>query len=228
MIKVVEDITKIRRDNLRLITLRYKSGLDHKGAMMKASANLADAEFEMDQTRCALETAQWQLTKAMGRRAFFTLDAFPETRVDSTVEHIYYESKTVNNVTIYEVDLNPGAAPPDFIRSGMNASVNFITDSKDDVLYLPSEAVMMSKGERYVLVKNGRKPVERPIETGISGEGKIELVSGINDDDTILVKSKKFVLPQGDKGSNPFMPFGKKKELPDLSGGVGVAAFRLR
>lgn len=70
MIKVVEDIAKIRRDNLRLITLRYKSGLEHKGAMMKAQANMADAEYEMEQTRRQLETAQWQLTKAMGRREF--------------------------------------------------------------------------------------------------------------------------------------------------------------
>lgn len=148
----------------------------------------------------------------LGQSAFFTLDAFPETRVDAMVEHIYYESKTVNNVTIYEVDLNPEAAVPDFIRSGMNASVNFITESKENALYVLPEAVMMSKEGKYVLVKNGRRPVERPIEAGVSGEEKIEVVSGINEDDIILVKSKKFALPQGSQGSNPFMPFGKKKE----------------
>jgi len=70
MIKVVGDIIKIRKDNLRLITLRYKSGLEHKGAMMKAEANLANALYELDQTERQLDTAQWQLTKAMGRRDF--------------------------------------------------------------------------------------------------------------------------------------------------------------
>ena len=41
LIHVAEDIVKIRRGNLELITLRYESGLEHKGALLTAEANLA-------------------------------------------------------------------------------------------------------------------------------------------------------------------------------------------
>lgn len=143
---------------------------------------------------------------------FFTLDAYPETRIDANVEHIYHESKTVNNVTTYEVDLNPIVAAPDFMRSGMNASVSFIMEKKEDVLCLPPEAVTASNGGKFVLVKDGRNEVEREVGTGISGEGKIEIISGVNEDDTILVKSKKFALPQNNQEKNPFMPFGQQKK----------------
>jgi len=48
---------------------------------------------------------------SLNKKAIITIDAYPDTKINSTVEHIYYESKTVNNVTIYEVDLIPEEIP---------------------------------------------------------------------------------------------------------------------
>ena len=69
-IKVAEEIFKIRRDNLILISLRYKSGLEHKGALMTAEANLAQADFELAQAKRNIEFTQRQLTKELGRKEF--------------------------------------------------------------------------------------------------------------------------------------------------------------
>lgn len=66
LIDVAEDIVKIRRDSLVLITLRYQSGLEHKGALMTAEANLAEASFELAQARRDIELFQRQLSKEMG------------------------------------------------------------------------------------------------------------------------------------------------------------------
>jgi outer membrane protein TolC len=70
LVRVTEDIVKIRRDSLMLITLRYESGLEHKGALLTAQANLADAAFGLAQAKRDIEFAQRQLTKEMGRREF--------------------------------------------------------------------------------------------------------------------------------------------------------------
>lgn len=66
-LKITEDIYNIRRSNLELITLRYASGIEHKGALLNAEANLAQAEFDIAQAKRALEVAQRQLIKEMGR-----------------------------------------------------------------------------------------------------------------------------------------------------------------
>jgi len=142
--------------------------------------------------------------------AFITLDAYPETKIDAKVEHLYYESKTVNNVTIYEVDLIP-ESPPAFIRSGMNASVNFIVAFKDDALLLPMEAVSSVNGHKVVYVSDGSKRVEKVIETGITGEGKIEVLSGVTAPDEILIKAKKYEPQRSDAKNNPFMPMRRKQ-----------------
>ncbi|MFH1199335.1 MAG: TolC family protein [Candidatus Omnitrophota bacterium] len=73
MISVTEDIVKIRRDDFQLITLRYESGLEHKGALLTAEADLAQANLQVSEAKRNLELTQRQLTKALGRKIFSPL-----------------------------------------------------------------------------------------------------------------------------------------------------------
>ncbi|MEJ2744425.1 MAG: efflux RND transporter periplasmic adaptor subunit [bacterium] len=89
----------------------------------------------------------------VGQRAVVSLDAYPDVKAPSKVDHISYESKIVNNVTIYEVDVLPERVP-DVFRSGMSAVVEIIEASKEDVLCLPLEAVKKTgKGGEVLLVQ---------------------------------------------------------------------------
>jgi macrolide-specific efflux system membrane fusion protein len=148
------------------------------------------------------------------QKAVISLDAYPETKIDARVEHIYYESKTVNNVTIYEVDLIP-AEIPHFFRSGMNATVNFITENKDNCLLVPLEAVQKVKDESFVMVKkNSGETVKQAVSLGISDDKNVEVLSGISENDTLVTKTKKFALPKSSVGSSPFTPFGQRRDVP--------------
>lgn len=143
----------------------------------------------------------------LGQQAIVMLDAYPDVKIKAKVDHIYYESKTVNNVTIYEADLLPEALP-EFFRSGMNATVDFIAESKTNVLLLPSEAVLKGRAGSYVLVKeaDGKGYTQRPVKTGMNDDKNTEILSGIDAQDTVVVKMKKYMLPQSSTGKNPFMP----------------------
>jgi len=142
--------------------------------------------------------------------ATITLDAYPDNVVKAKVDHIYYESVTISNVTIYEVDLLPETIPP-FFRSGMNATVNFVVESRDNVLLLPVDAITKIKDKSLVFLKGaeGEEPVKQPVVTGISDDKNIEIISGITADDVVVVKAKKYSLPKNDTGSNPFMMQGR-------------------
>jgi TolC family type I secretion outer membrane protein len=75
------DIRNIRRGNLELITLCYESGIEHRGALLSAEASLAQAEFEITQNQRALEVAERELVKEMGRTQFSALRAQGEFKV---------------------------------------------------------------------------------------------------------------------------------------------------
>jgi membrane fusion protein, macrolide-specific efflux system len=148
----------------------------------------------------------------LGQKAQIILDAYPDDKINATVEHIYYESQTVNNVTIYEVDLLPENVPG-FFRSGMNSTIDFIEKSKSDILIIPQEAVYRDKDESFVLVKQEGQPDlgRQPVKLGITDDKFIEVLSGIDQKATLVIKNKKFVLPKSDTGSNPFAPFSQQK-----------------
>ncbi|MBU4305169.1 MAG: HlyD family efflux transporter periplasmic adaptor subunit [Candidatus Omnitrophica bacterium] len=145
--------------------------------------------------------------------AVITLDAYPDVKKHAKVDHIYYESKLINNVTIYEVDLFCENLP-EFFRSGMNASVDFKVNSKEKALVIPLEAVSREKDGTYVWVKpdNKREAVKRAVALGISDDKNIEVISGLSAGDTVVMKIKKYMLPKNNNtGSNPFTTFGRRR-----------------
>jgi len=64
---LTEEIGSRREQNLELVQLRYEAGREHKGALMTAQADLAQAEFEVGQAKRNLSLAQRELTKELGR-----------------------------------------------------------------------------------------------------------------------------------------------------------------
>ncbi|MFA6350079.1 MAG: efflux RND transporter periplasmic adaptor subunit [Candidatus Omnitrophota bacterium] len=157
----------------------------------------------------------------LGQKAIISLDAYPDVKIDSVVEHIYYESETVNNVTIYKVDLKPGEVPQ-FFRSGMNATIDFEVERKDDALLVPVNAVRKEKDESYVLLKqNGDKdPAKRVIKVGLNDDKNYEVLSGLTAADTVVVTTKKYVFPSSSKtGSNPFLPKMPSSAKKNAGGG---------
>lgn len=142
------------------------------------------------------------------KKAIISLDAYPDTKIKASVEHIYYESQTVNNVTIYQIDLAPEELPL-FFRSGMNATVDFIDQDRENVLLIPLEAVYKDKETSFVLIKQDDygEPLRSVLKLGVSDDRNVEVLSGITENDTIMVKSKKYSLPRNSSaGTNPFMP----------------------
>jgi len=148
----------------------------------------------------------------LGQDALVIMDAYPDIKIKSKVDHIYYESKTVNNVTIYEVDLMPESVPS-ILRSGMNATINFIVEAKSDALLLPVDALVQEKENYFALVKENNSGIttKRPVAIGIKDDKNAEILSGVSAKDIVVFKSKKYFIPKNDIGSNPFFPSRNKK-----------------
>ena len=111
LIGVTGDIAKIRRDNLELITLRYESGLEHKGALLTAEANLAQALFEVAQAKRDVELAQRQLTKGMGRKIFRPISVNGDFKVqDSAKVKPDFEIIALKNPSLLQLTAQKNAA----------------------------------------------------------------------------------------------------------------------
>ncbi len=104
MLRITEEIYNIRRSNLELITLRYVSGLEHKGALLTAEADLADAEYGISQTKRSVVVAQQELVKEMGRKQLTPIYVSADFQVkDSALEKPDFQLLAKNNPSLQQL-----------------------------------------------------------------------------------------------------------------------------
>jgi HlyD family secretion protein len=118
-----------------------------------------------------------------------------------------------NDVAIFETIISLDSPPPE-VRLGMNANVDIQVDERDDVLSVPTQAVLhrqardlpsglleqipdqYSKGaglkdplRRYhqvVFVESDGKAKCRLVKTGISDENRVEIISGLSEGEIVI------------------------------------------
>jgi macrolide-specific efflux system membrane fusion protein len=150
----------------------------------------------------------------LNQKVEITLDAYAEHPMEGNVVHIAYESKTVNNVTTYLVDIIPNAIP-DFMKSGMTANVVFTTSEKEETLLLPASAVQKENGKYKVLIASNDKKSEPsilPIEVGVNDGKKVEILSGLKEGDTVLMPKLSIAKKSENGPTSPLSPFGGSKK----------------
>lgn len=148
----------------------------------------------------------------IGQSAVISLDAYPEIRVRAMVGHISHESRIVNNVIMYEVDILPELVPAIF-RSGMSANVDIVEKTGTNVLLVPREAVMTEAGGNFVLVREGERgnPVRRRVELGVSDDVNVEILAGLGADDRVVITSGGYRASQRAERRSPLLPFGRRE-----------------
>ncbi len=145
-----------------------------------------------------------------GLAATVTLDAYPDIRVKAAVAHISHESKTISNVTMYEVELVPDRVP-DVFRSGMSATVTIKRDVRDNVLLVNADAVRQDEKGSYVLLSKSKnsRPARQAVRTGDMDGNNMEITSGLKDGDLVVVDAD-FKVPEKSSGGRRGNLFKKK------------------
>ena len=142
----------------------------------------------------------------VGQKAAITLDAYPQIKIGGIVDHIAYESKLVNNVTIYDVDIVLEEIP-EFFRSGMSTNAEVIESEHRDIMLIPTDAVH-TDDETWVMVRKGPAKAfeKRKVELGLSDEKNVEVVSGLTLADSVIIRRDAYSPQKKTSGTNPFMP----------------------
>ncbi len=144
----------------------------------------------------------------VGQTATVNLDAYAEVLFTGRVDKIAYDSKLVNNVTIYEVEVLP-LNLPSFVRSGMTANLSFAVNEKNNVLTLPIDAIQKTNGVSAVLVpdpENAGNRELRQIQTGVTDGKFVEIRSGLHEGDLVLEARLRMPSEKAAQKRNPLMP----------------------
>jgi macrolide-specific efflux system membrane fusion protein len=121
-----------------------------------------------------------------GQQASATFDAMQGTRASGKVTEIDQTSTTSNNVVQYGVTVSL-TDPPAGLRIGATATVQIVTASAQNVLYVPTAAVRTAGGQSTVTVLSGGKQVPKRVQTGVEGTQGTEIKSGLSEGDQVVI-----------------------------------------
>jgi membrane fusion protein (multidrug efflux system) len=73
------------------------------------------------------------------------------------------------------------------LKPGMFARVNIVYERREDALQLPRTAIVDADGTQSVFVVAGGKAEQKPVQTGLSNNGWVEVVGGLQGDEQVVV-----------------------------------------
>jgi len=122
-----------------------------------------------------------------GQEVSVEFDAFPGQGLTGRVVHVADAGTPAQGLVTYEVtvDLGDPALP---IKADMTAGVKIIVARREDVLLVPGRAVRRDGESRYVELVEGTSLTRAPVELGVSGEEYIEILSGVEEGDEVVVQ----------------------------------------
>ncbi len=125
---------------------------------------------------------------SLGQKVNITFDAIPLRQYTGTIVNIS-NAGTVTNLSVnYALTVKMDEVD-DSIKSGMMADVEIVTESAEDVLYVPQKALSIDQASgKYIVkkVKDDGTVQEIPVETGLSAGSDIQIISDeIQEGDTV-------------------------------------------
>lgn len=145
-----------------------------------------------------------------GQSVTVTADAYSNKTFKGTVAQIAAQATVTSNVTSFEVRVDL-TDPQKLLRPGMNVDAEFDAGKLNNVVVVPTVAIVRQQNGSGVLVmgQNGR-PRFTPIETGVTVGNQTEVKSGLEGNEKILVSAAQ---PRSRQQS------GNRSILPGLGGG---------
>ncbi|MGC9316761.1 MAG: efflux RND transporter periplasmic adaptor subunit [Armatimonadota bacterium] len=118
-----------------------------------------------------------------GQDAVLTADAYPEEQVPAEVARIAPRARTERG--IIDVVLRP-TERPGWLRTGMTVDASIVVTPREELLVLPTTAVVQSGEDAFVMVVQEGRVRRLAVETGVGGVRGTVIRSGLSEDAAVV------------------------------------------
>ncbi len=121
----------------------------------------------------------------VGQDVEITLDAVADLTLHGTVSQVAPAGTQSSGVVTYPVTVAL-TETNELARAGMTANLNIILSQRENVLTVPNKYVKTVNGQKVVTINTGAGQVPVPVEVGLADDTHTEIVSGLNEGDTVV------------------------------------------
>jgi len=143
----------------------------------------------------------------IGNKSTITLDAYPDKTYTGSVVSVDTVGEKSSGVTSYTTAIRLDTKEEE-VYSNMSAQATILINSKTETLIIPSGAVQSQNGVTYAKVlKNGKMELVE-VELGLFSDTEYEVVSGLNEGDTVITGIVATAKTGNQSSTSPFGMFG--------------------
>ena len=128
---------------------------------------------------------------AVGQSVKVSVDAFPDEQLTGVVTKVAVVADSANSFMNPDLKVYPTTITIDgtheWLRPGMSAEINILVQSLEDVIYVPIQAVTYYDDKRVVYVSSRGRAERREIEVGTFSDSYIEILSGLEAGEEVLL-----------------------------------------
>ena len=197
------EVDRLMRDIQKMNVLAPKPGLvvytpnwDGKKHVVGDTCWFGDTILELpDLARMQMKAVVLEVQAgrvAAGQPAEVRLDSNPDRvykGVVSSLGRVFRVKSDSQPAIVFDAVIDLSESDPGLMRPGMAASVNITVSSKKDVLQLPEAAIVYSEKGAAVWRKSLLSQELTPVTTGARSSGMVEILSGLAENDAVVVRS---------------------------------------
>jgi multidrug efflux pump subunit AcrA (membrane-fusion protein) len=119
----------------------------------------------------------------------YYVDTFPDKLFHGSIGKVYPEPVIKDNIVYYLSIVKVSKDDARFLRPEMTTHVKIIFAEKDNLLTAPNAAIKFERGKQIAYKVLGPHEVQKvELQTGIRGEEKTEIISGVKEGDVLATK----------------------------------------
>lgn len=157
-----------------------------------------------------------------GSAAEVVLDAFPGRSFHGRIRRIFPAADPATRLVPVEVALEGEGAS--LARPGFLARVTFALDPREGARLIPASALVGGGGGEAVFVVEDGRALRRPVTTGLTSQGSVEILSGLEPGEAVVVAGGNALRDGAPvRVVNPAEPTSAATPAPDraAAGGAG-------
>jgi membrane fusion protein (multidrug efflux system) len=120
-----------------------------------------------------------------GATVDISLDAYPDRLFKARIRRIFPTADPATRLVPVEVALDEEANA--YARPGFLARVRLALGTRSGVLLVPASAIVGDAGSPAVFVVREDRAFRRTVETGLTSEGRVEIVAGLQPGERVIV-----------------------------------------
>ena len=127
---------------------------------------------------------------SLGLLALASADAFPHQQFNAQVFYINPGVDATRGSVQVKLKVDQ---PPTYLRQDMTVSVNIETARREKTLIAPVVAVHDMSEAPWVLVIRANKAVRQPVQLGLQGDQRVEILDGLKVDELLIPTTLKLI-----------------------------------